>query len=72
MYPSSEYDVVQIPFNEADETQGSKLTVENPTTDDTFTCRTQETGQKATDTDVQVDIYGTYLYCLNHLNYFIW
>ena len=60
---SSGYSVTPIAFKEGDETQGSELTVDNPTTDKVYTCRVTQNGIDAdiTDTFVTLNVYGEYL-----------
>ena len=45
--------------------QASHLEVANPTADETYICRVTPSGQTASDTNVKLDVYGTYLYSLN-------
>ena len=71
---SSGYGVTDFALKDTDATQGStKLTVESPQADKTFTCRVKPEGQDAetaSDTTVKLNVYGTCLYCLNYLHNF--
>ena len=66
----SGYGVEAVAHNPTAKTQGSKLTVEDPTTlgETLYTCRVTPTGQVASNTDVDLDVYGTYLYSSNHVD----
>ena len=57
---SSAYTITAVDFNDDADTQGSKLTVVNPTTDKTYTCRVENTGQQDIDTTGNLDVYGTF------------
>ena len=58
----SGYTITPVAFKEVDKTQGSKLTVNDPQTDKTYTCRAKPDGQDNFDTSVKLDVYGTYLH----------
>ena len=60
---SSDYDITPVAFNGPDKTQGSKLTVNDPTADAMYTCRVKPDDQDYSDTTVNLIVYGTYLNC---------
>ena len=59
---SSGYTVTPVQFNEQAETQGSELTVVDPQSDETYTCRVQQSADvdDTTDTTVTLNVYGMY------------
>lgn len=65
--PSSGTSVKAIAFDQGAETQGSELTVEDPKTDEVYTCRVTQNGIDAdtADTSVILNVYGEYLYSSN-------
>ena len=67
---SSAYDITPVPFNEQEKTQGSKLTINDPQKDTSYTCRVKPDDQEPSDTTGNLVVYGTYLNCLNHLHNF--
>ena len=61
--------VTPVDFNAGAKTQGSELTVNDPQTDKEYTCRVTQNGDSTdtADTTVDLNVYSTYLNCLNHL-----
>ena len=59
--------VTPVEFSLADKTQGSKLTVDDPQTDEEYTCRVTQTDGEDSDTTVDLDVYGRHLNCLNQI-----
>ena len=48
--------------------QASHLALTNPTADRTYICKVTPTGQVASETNVKLDVYGTNLYSLDHVD----
>ena len=59
--------VTPVDFNAGTKTQGSTLTVDDPQTDKEYTCRVIQADAVEADTTVDLNVYSTYLNCLNHL-----
>ena len=58
---SSGFTITDGGYEENDNRQVSKLQVApNPTSDQTYVCKVKPTDQVASDTDVKLDVYGTY------------
>ena len=73
MDPSSAYDIEAVGFESVTSgEQGSKLTVNNPQADTTYTCRVTQNNDPTdkADTTVTLNVYGAYLYSSNHLHNF--
>ena len=52
------YIVTSVAFNPQASTQGSQLTVSNPTTDKTFTCKVHYNQEEVTSKNVILNVYG--------------
>ena len=54
----SEFAIVLVQFNSTAQTQGSKLTVPNPTEDKIYTCKVHYGGEEIKSNNVQLNVYG--------------